>query len=40
MKIEKIPDGNREEAVNYLLGLAYMKAGRYSDAIPKYLAAI
>ena len=40
MKMEKIPDWNRKEAVNYLLALAYMKAGRYSDAIPKYLAAI
>ncbi|MCC7203340.1 MAG: M48 family metalloprotease [Nitrospirae bacterium] len=40
MKIDQIPEDRREEALNYLSGLAYMKAGRYSDAIPKYLAAI
>lgn len=40
MNIERILEGDREEAANYLLGLSYMKAGRYSDAIPKYLAAI
>ena len=40
MRIEKIPEKRREEAANYLLGVAFMKAGRYSDAIPRYLTAI
>ena len=40
MMIEKMPEEKREEALNYLLGLAYMKAGRFSDAIPRYLTAI
>ncbi len=40
MRIEKSPEESREETVNYLLGLSYLKAGRYSDAIPRYLTAI
>ncbi len=40
LRMAKIPEEGREEAVNYILGLAYMKAGRYSDAIPRYLSAI
>lgn len=40
MSIEKNPEDRKEEAANYLLGVASMKAGRYSDAIPRYLNAI
>ncbi|MCC6545255.1 MAG: M48 family metalloprotease [Nitrospirae bacterium] len=40
MGIEKIPEERRDETANYLLGIVYMKAGLYSDAIPRYLKAI
>ncbi len=40
MNIENVPEDRRKEAENYLLGVVYMKAGRYIDAIPRYLAAI
>jgi len=40
LRIDEIPEGQRGEARDYLLGVAYMKAGRFNEAISKYLAAI
>lgn len=40
LRIDEIQEKEREELSNYLLGLAYMKGGRCSEAVPKYLAAI
>ncbi|MBI5756709.1 MAG: M48 family metalloprotease [Nitrospirae bacterium] len=40
LRIDEIHEKEREELSNYLLGLAYMKGGRCSEAVPKYLAAI
>ena len=40
MSIDKLPEERKEEAANYLLGVAFMKAGHYSDAITRFQTAI
>ncbi len=40
LRIDEIPSEQREEMRDYLLGVAYMKAGRFNEAISKYLSAI
>lgn len=40
LRIDDMPEGVREEMKDYLLGVAYMKEGRFDDAILKYLSAI
>lgn len=40
LRIDEIPAEQREEMRDYLLGVAYMKAGRFNEAISKYLSAI
>lgn len=40
VRIDEIPEPKREEIKYYLLGVAYMKEGRFSEAILKYLSAI
>src|SRR3990170_221105 len=38
--IDEMPSESREEVKDYLLGVAYMKEGRFNEAISKYLSAI
>ena len=38
--IDEMPEKAREEVKDYLLGVTYMKEGRFNEAISKYLSAI
>ncbi len=38
--IDEMPEESREEVKDYLLGVTYMKEGRFNEAISKYLSAI
>lgn len=40
VRIDEVPEAKREEIKDYLIGVAYMKEGRFSDAVLKYLSAI
>ncbi|MDD5434023.1 MAG: M48 family metalloprotease [Nitrospira sp.] len=39
-QIDEIPEADRGEIKDYLLGVAYMKEGRFNDAVLKYTSAI
>lgn len=40
VRIDEVTEAKREEIKDYLIGVAYMKEGRFSEAVLKYLSAI
>lgn len=40
VRIDEIPESEKEEIKDYILGVAYMKEGRFNEAAAKYISAI
>lgn len=40
VRIDEIPESEKEEIKDYILGVAYMKEGRFNEAVTKYNSAI